>query len=76
MSGVPVYQQLADLLRDRITSGQYPPRTPLPSARTLHQEYGIAMGTVNRAFDVLREEGLVRTIPGRGVWVVERGNSG
>jgi DNA-binding GntR family transcriptional regulator len=70
LSGVPVYRQLADLLRERIASGTYPPRTPLPSARTLHQEFGIAMGTVNRAFDVLREEGLVRTIPGRGVWVI------
>jgi DNA-binding transcriptional regulator YhcF (GntR family) len=73
MSGVPVYRQLADLLRARILSGEIPPRTPLPSARTLSQEHGIAMGTVNRAFDVLREEGLVRTIPGRGVWVVDRG---
>jgi DNA-binding GntR family transcriptional regulator len=25
-----------------------------------------------RAFDVLRAEGLVRTIPGRGVWVIEQ----
>jgi DNA-binding GntR family transcriptional regulator len=72
MSGVPVYQQLADLLRERITSGELPPRTPLPSAKTLAQEHGIAIGTVTRAMDVLRAEGLVRTIPGRGVWVVDR----
>lgn len=76
MSGVPVYRQLADLLREQITSGDLPPRTPLPSAKTLSQRHGIAMGTVNRAFDVLREEGLVRTIPGRGVWVVDRANPG
>jgi DNA-binding GntR family transcriptional regulator len=38
----------------------------------LAQEHGIAIGTVTRAVDVLRNEGLVRTIPGRGVWVVER----
>ena len=31
---------------------------------------GIAVGTVMRAFEVLRREGLVRTVPGRGVWVL------
>jgi len=72
MSGEPVYQQLARLLRDQITSGKIPPRTPLPSAKTLAQEHGIAVGTVMRAFDVLRTEGLVRTIPGRGVWVIDQ----
>ena len=72
MSGVPVYRQLADLLRAEIMRGKFPPRTPLPSAKTLAQEHGIAIGTVTRAVDVLRDVGLVRTIPGRGVWVVER----
>jgi len=75
MSGVPVYRQLADLLREQIERGEYQPRTPLPSAKTLSQRHGIAMGTVNRAFDVLRDEGLVRTIPGRGVWVIDRRES-
>jgi DNA-binding transcriptional regulator YhcF (GntR family) len=72
LSGVPVYRQLADLLRDQIVSGEIPPRTPLPSAKTLSQQHGIAVGTVMKAFDVLRAEGLVRTVPGRGVWVVGR----
>lgn len=72
MSGVPVYRQLADSLREQIVSGELPPRTPLPSAKTLAQEHGIAIGTVTRAVDVLRAEGLVRTVPGRGVWVVGR----
>ena len=72
MSGVPVYRQLADQLRERILSGELLPRTPLPSAKTLAQEHGIAVGTVTRAVEVLRQEGLVRTIPGRGVWVVDR----
>jgi GntR family transcriptional regulator len=72
MAGRPVYQQLADLLRGQITSGEIPPRTPLPSAKTLSQQHGIAVGTVMRAFDVLRAEGLVRTVAGRGVWVVDQ----
>jgi DNA-binding GntR family transcriptional regulator len=74
LAGRPAYQQLADLLRNKIASGEYPPRTPLPSAKTLSQQYGIAVGTVMRAFDVLRAEGLVRTVAGRGVWVLPQEN--
>jgi len=51
-------------------SGVIPPRTPLPSAKTLSQQHGIAVGTVMHAFEVLRTEGLIRTIPGRGMFVV------
>ena len=72
LAGRPAYQQLADLLREGIASGAYPPRTPLPSAKTLAQEHGIAIGTVMRAFDALREEGLIRNVPGRGMWVIPR----
>ena len=69
LSGVPVYRQLADLLRVQITSGELPPRSPLPSAKTLSQEHGIAVGTVMRAFDLLRAEGLIVAVPGRGMYV-------
>jgi GntR family transcriptional regulator len=69
LSGVPVYRQLADLLRKQIASGEIPPRTPLPSTKQLSQEHGLAVGTVLRAVDVLRDEGLVVTVPGRGVFI-------
>ena len=75
-SDVPVYRQLADVLRQRIVSGEIPPLTPLPSGKTLVETYGVARGTVEKAIGVLRAEGLVRTVPGRGVYVVppaERG---
>ncbi len=69
-SDVPVYIQLADLLRKRILSGKLGPRQPLPSNKALVQEYGVARGTAERAVAVLRNEGLVRTVPGKGVFVV------
>jgi GntR family transcriptional regulator len=72
LDGDPVYVQLADLLRAGIESGQYPPRRPLPSAKTLSQEHGVAIGTVMKAFNLLRAEGLIRTVPGRGMWVVPK----
>ncbi len=70
---VPVYVQLADILRARILSGELAPRRPVPSKRTLMQEYGVAGGTIDKAIGILRDEGLVRTVTGRGIYVVKRG---
>ncbi len=70
---VPVYVQLADILRARIESGELAPRRPIPSKRTLMQEYGVAGGTIDKAIGILRDEGLVRTVTGRGIYVVDRG---
>jgi DNA-binding GntR family transcriptional regulator len=72
MTGVPAYRQLADLLRQQIASGELAPRTPIPSAKTLAAGHGLAIGTVTKAVGVLRDEGLVVTVPGRGVWVTAR----
>jgi len=66
----PVYLQLANILREMIETGEIQPRRALPSIRTLVQEQGVADQTVKKAIDVLRNEGLVRTVPGRGVFVV------
>jgi len=75
-SDVPVYRQLAGILRGQIERGELAPRRPVPSKRTLTQRYGIAGGTVDKAMDLLRAEGLVKTVQGRGIYVTaleERG---
>jgi GntR family transcriptional regulator len=66
----PLYQQLAAILRDRIARGELPPNRPIPSVTALQQEFGLARGTVLHAVELLREEGLVRTVIGRGTFVV------
>ena len=63
----PVYAQLADILRERIASGDITGR--LPSERELQQTYGTAPMTSRRAIRMLAEEGLVQTVPGRGTFV-------
>ena len=57
-SDVPLYVQLANRLREQILSGAIPPTQPLPSKRALQREYGVALRTAERAFRVLRAEGL------------------
>ncbi len=53
----------------RITTGAIEAGRPLPSQRTLIEEYGLARGTVARAFRILSDEGLVVTVPGKGIFV-------
>jgi GntR family transcriptional regulator len=65
----PVYQQLAKILRAQIDSGEIPPRRAIPSKRQLMQEYGVALGTVNKALDLLRQDGYLVSVQGLGVFV-------
>jgi GntR family transcriptional regulator len=64
--------QLAAILRTGITSGELQPRQPVPSITYLVGETGLAVGTVRRAIQVLIDEGLVQTVPGRGTFVTAR----
>jgi DNA-binding GntR family transcriptional regulator len=69
MDPTPLYVQLADILRGMITSGELRPRALLPSESYLQQEQGVSRGTVRMAVAILRDEGLVVTIGGRGTFV-------
>lgn len=65
----PPYQQLADLLRAEIESGKYQPGSRLPTYRELADEHGVAPMTVQSAFRVLKDEGLISSQQGRGSFV-------
>jgi GntR family transcriptional regulator len=72
LGSVPVYQQLAGILRGDIESGRLRPGRPLPSYIQLMQEYEVARGTAAKAVQVLVSEGLVRIVPGKGAFVIDR----
>ncbi len=65
----PGYGQVADILRQRITSGQYPAGSRIPSTRELESEFGCSATTVQRAIRVLKLEALVEGTAGVGVFV-------
>jgi DNA-binding GntR family transcriptional regulator len=68
------HRQIAAWLRARIEAGEFRPgEDPLPSEKDLVQLFGVARDTARRAVQVLRDEGLVVTVPQRGTYVVERG---
>jgi len=62
--------QLAGLLRERIRAGEIGPR--VPSIMELAEETGLSAATVKRALGLLRDEGVIFTVPGRGTFVAER----
>jgi DNA-binding GntR family transcriptional regulator len=45
------------------------PDRPVPSELQLQQEFSVARGTARKSIALLREEGLVITVPGRGSFV-------
>jgi GntR family transcriptional regulator len=66
---MPLWEQLAAVLRQMIESGELGPRDPLPSESQLQQTYGVSRGTIRRALAMLKSEDLVVTIAGRGTYV-------
>jgi GntR family transcriptional regulator len=68
-SHVPPWMQLAEILRERIRKGEITNR--LPGERSLQQEFGLAPVTIRKAVRKLAEEGMVRTTPGMGSFVVK-----
>ena len=68
----PPYQQVANVLRAAILTRTFKPGEKLPSGPELAKRYGVARMTVQQAVRVLRDEGLVVSRQGSGVYVRER----
>jgi GntR family transcriptional regulator len=65
---VPLYAQVKQLLRLRITAEDPPSDGPLPSERELARELGVSRMTIRQALRELTDEGAVFTAPGRGTF--------
>ncbi len=68
-SEVPLYQQLRDQIVEAIADGVLADGSPLPATRTLAADFGINFHTVNKAYDLLRQQGLIRLNRGTGAVV-------
>jgi GntR family transcriptional regulator len=62
------YRQLASILRKRIANGTLPAGTRITES-DITEEFEVARNTARRALAILREEGLVYTMPQRGSYV-------
>ena len=70
--GMSKYHRLAAQLRRDIDAGAYRPGDRLPSESQLMERFGVSQPTVRAAIGVLRAEGLVEAIHGRGTFVRQR----
>jgi DNA-binding GntR family transcriptional regulator len=66
---VPPSRQIADVLRGRIASGEYAPGSALPAITALAAEFGVTTNTVRKALGILKDEGLIESVPGYGTFV-------
>ncbi|MFF7095917.1 winged helix-turn-helix domain-containing protein [Streptomyces rubradiris] len=71
----PPYQHAADELRRDIEQGRIKPGEQMPSVRELQERFRIANMTARSALNVLRDEGLIYTIHGRGSYVADISDS-
>ncbi|MFI6344147.1 GntR family transcriptional regulator [Streptomyces sp. NPDC050560] len=65
------YEQIADNLRTRIANGEFLPGDLLPSGRDLAEQWSVSRATVVKAYEVLRNDGLVVARQGTGFTVGE-----
>lgn len=66
----PIYLQLRENIRNKIEEGEYQPGTAIPSENTLAKTFGINRITIRNAVDALVNEGLLKRVQGKGVFVV------
>ncbi|MCA0329707.1 MAG: GntR family transcriptional regulator [Actinobacteria bacterium] len=69
-AGLPLYHQLADLLRRRIISGELAVGATLPTEAQLMAAYSVSRVTARQAVGLLVDEGLVERGSGRGTRVL------
>jgi DNA-binding transcriptional regulator YhcF (GntR family) len=55
----PVYEQVADQVRQLVASGALGPGMPLPSVRRLAGDLGVNLNTIARAYRLLEGEGFL-----------------
>ena len=60
-SDIPIYQQIRDQIVQAVADGTFSDGDRLPAIRTLAQEAGINTMTVNKAYQLLKQEGYIIT---------------
>lgn len=69
----PIYDQIAEQIKNAIITGQLKSGEMLPSLRILSRDLRVSVVSTKRAYDELEAEGFIKTVQGKGCFV--SGNS-
>ena len=70
-SGVPIYTQIVEQVKQQLVSGLLKPGDQLPTVRALALELRVNFNTVARAYRLLDDAGVISTQQGRGTYILE-----
>lgn len=68
-SKIPIYLQIADMLRNAIIAGDLKEETPIPSVRQVAIEHGINHQTILKATQILIRDGILYKKRGQGMFI-------
>ncbi len=71
-SDVPIYEQIKRKMKNLINTNELKQSEALPSVRNLAKDLRISVLTVKKAYDELEQEGYIKTVQGKGSFVIAR----
>jgi GntR family transcriptional regulator len=69
-SGIPIYLQVVERIKERLAAGQLKPGDQLPTVRSLALELRVNFNTIARAYRIMDESGIISTQQGRGTYIL------
>ncbi|MEQ9441694.1 MAG: GntR family transcriptional regulator [Cyclobacteriaceae bacterium] len=68
-SKIPKYQQVIDLIKSDIEQGIFKRGERIPSINETSEDFYLSRDTVEKAYNKLREQGIVVSVPGKGYYI-------
>lgn len=65
----PIYEQIVDRIQMLVIKGILPPDSQMPSVRSLAVELSINPNTIQKAYTILEQQGILYSVKGRGNFV-------
>jgi GntR family transcriptional regulator len=70
-SGIPIYLQVVERIKERLAAGLLKPGDQLPTVRALASDLRVNFNTIARAYRIMDESGIISTQQGRGTYILE-----
>lgn len=65
----PIYIQIVSQIKKLVLEGKLKPGDSIPAMRTLAKDLSVSVITVQKAYEILRDEGFLNTVVGKGTFV-------